>query len=935
MKDRLNRFYNRQKWILASFFLPFLGMLIVMIANEFVPFGKSSMLYSDMYHQYYPFFVEFRQTLREGGSLVRNWSVGLGVDYLSLISYYLASPLYLLSVFVPEGWLLGFFSLLTPVKLGLAGMFFAIFLRDVYRRDDYFLPLFSVFYALCAWAMGFMWNIMWMDTFALLPLVVTGAIHLLRDKKFVLYTVTVFLAVFSNYYVGFFVCIFVFLLFFCYEICRWKGFKRFFQDLGRIALFSGLAIGMTALLELPALMGLANTQSSVNSFPKKFLDLNMTTNDTWEGLLDVMRQVAGNAAGGQDLNFKEGLPNLYCGVLTLILAGVFFTDGKIRVRDKILSVLLLLFFNISFIVRMLDYIWHGFHFTNMIPYRFSFLYSFVLLTMAYQAFIHLDKRKLWQIGFGFLFFVGICACSDNWQSLEFLLYNGILGVAYLIVLVLTKIPACQRGKFGKIILPSLLCLVLVLELIANLAHFSIDFTGTTISGYPRGTTDTYAMVESMKGKEEDTLFYRSEVSKAQALNDNALLGLNGVSIFSSSANVRATVFMQSLGFGAKNTYNRYCYEYGTPVQNLFLGLKYILDREGYTNLPGDYFTLSDAQGNIQLWENNAYLPLGFMVEDALADVDFSNYVGSFYLQDTAFKAATGLTEDAYYDLDMCKVSTEGTVLSGVGTSGYCTYSNAESGSSVTFRYVMPMDGYFCTRLAASKRNSFYIYVNDTLIISDSISLDQTVGVGYCQEGDVVSIKYKCNAGETGSLTATGAVIRDEVFWEGYKQLADEVWNLTKFTDTYVCGTVTAAKDGLLYTSIPYDSYWTATVDGNPADIVLIGDCMVAVRVPVGSHTVALTYTNTAFQKGLIISGACLAVFLLLIILKKKFGKFVPNPQPDYSETRLFEPLPDLSEATDSFETEDSEPDMLAILDPDEPEEMTELDLEALKKEFGL
>lgn len=50
MKDRLNRFYNRQKWILASFFLPFWGMLIVMIANEFVPFGKSSMLYSDMYH---------------------------------------------------------------------------------------------------------------------------------------------------------------------------------------------------------------------------------------------------------------------------------------------------------------------------------------------------------------------------------------------------------------------------------------------------------------------------------------------------------------------------------------------------------------------------------------------------------------------------------------------------------------------------------------------------------------------------------------------------------------------------------------------------------------------------------------------------------------------------------------------------------------------
>ena len=59
-----------------------------------------------MYHQYYPFFVEFRRVLRSGGSLVYNWNLGLGVDYLGLIAYYLASPLNLLSVLVPEGMLL-------------------------------------------------------------------------------------------------------------------------------------------------------------------------------------------------------------------------------------------------------------------------------------------------------------------------------------------------------------------------------------------------------------------------------------------------------------------------------------------------------------------------------------------------------------------------------------------------------------------------------------------------------------------------------------------------------------------------------------------------------------------------------------------------------------------------------------------------------------
>ena len=116
-----------RKFLALAFLLPFLGYSLVMLAGRFSPFGSSSILYSDMYHQYYPFFVEFRRVLRSGGSLVYNWNLGLGVDYLGLIAYYLASPLNLLSVLVPEGMLLGFFSMLVPVKLGLAGLFFAIF----------------------------------------------------------------------------------------------------------------------------------------------------------------------------------------------------------------------------------------------------------------------------------------------------------------------------------------------------------------------------------------------------------------------------------------------------------------------------------------------------------------------------------------------------------------------------------------------------------------------------------------------------------------------------------------------------------------------------------------------------------------------------------------------------------------------------------------
>lgn len=203
-----------------AFAIPFIGILMVMLVSQYTPFGKYSILYSDMYHQYFPFFHAFRNALRSGESLLHNWDIGMGIDYLGLISYYLASPLNLLSVLIPESLTLEYFSLLMPLKLGLAGLFFAIFLKKMFRKDDLSISLFGAFYALCAWALGYQWNIMWLDTFALLPLVALGTVALLRDKKFVLYTLTLFLSIFSNYYIGLFTCIFVLLLFICYQICR-------------------------------------------------------------------------------------------------------------------------------------------------------------------------------------------------------------------------------------------------------------------------------------------------------------------------------------------------------------------------------------------------------------------------------------------------------------------------------------------------------------------------------------------------------------------------------------------------------------------------------------------------------------------------------------------------------------------------------------------
>ncbi len=885
---------KKRKWnyIGIAFAIPVVGMLIVMAVRGFSPFGKYTMLYSDMYYQYYPFFVGFRKALREGSGLIYTWSVGTGIDYLGLIAYYLASPLNLLSVLVPEKLLLGYYSLLMPVKLGLASMFFAIFLKRLFRRDDMSIALFGSFYALCAWAMGYQWNVMWLDTFALLPLVALGTVALIRDKRFFLYTVTLWLSIFTNYYIGLFTCVFVFLLFFCFEICRWRGLRRFLADLARIGCFSLLAIGMTAILELPALAALQNTQSVVNNFPEGF-QLNITDKNTWRGLLDAMRQVAGNLGGGLEPTFKEGLPNIYCGVGSLLLAFLFLTNGEVRLRDKVCSLALLLFFTVSFIIRQLDYIWHGFHFTNMIPYRLSSLFRFVVLYMAYRAFLEREKFRCWQIVLSGVLAAAVLACNDRRGDIVFLTFNLAFMLLYLSALLLGAIrrrprPVAEedeedaeesdeeqegeeengelsepRPVLGGKAVSLLLALVMGAELVVDLVCFGCYFPGNGVTDFPKQARDTAAAVRTMEKREEDTLFYRAEVTHSQTHNDSALNGFDGISAYTSSANLRVTEFMRALGFVAKNTYNRYCYEETSPIANLFLDLKYMLERDGNT-LDNNYFNEVYRSGQVSLLENNAYLPLGFLADSTLAQVDFTQSSDPFAFQNELLTAASGVSGGFWHSVptgNLTITATEGIDLSAKPQSRWCSYEGGDQSGSISFSYTADRTGLLCVQVSFSGRYNFRVFKNGEQVYSEGYYLPQVLSVSQVEPGDVIEVRQSCSAGLKGSMTIRAAILDEELFRKAYDVLSACRLELTDFDSTRVEGRIVCDRDGLLYTSVPWDGNWLAWVDGEPVEPVLVGDCMIALPMTGGTHTVTLRYRSAAFSLGWKVSLICAAVFL--------------------------------------------------------------------------
>ena len=889
---KLHNLRNR-KWnyVGLAFGLTFLSFLLVMIVKGMSPFGESSMLYSDAYHQYYPFFLAFRRTLLSGESLLYSWDVGLGMDYLGLIAYYLASPLNLVSVILPESWMLPYFSLLVPIKLGLASMFFALFLKKAFHSDEIGIALFGSFYGLCAWALAYLWNIMWLDTFALLPLVVLGMVELLTQRKFMLYTLTLFLSILANYYIGLFICIFLLLIFFCWEFCRWGGWKKFFIDLMLMGLFSAIAIAMTAILELPALAALQTTQSSVNTFPEGF-KLNIADENTWKGLLDAMRQVAGNMNGGLEPTFKEGLPNLYCGVFANAFGILFLLCKNIRKRDKICAVLLLLFFNVSFIVRQLDYIWHGFHFTNMIPYRFSFLHSFVLLYMAYHAYLHRKEFQLWQILIAGILAIGLILCADTRFDPMYLAYNGAFLMLYLFVLIyphLFRRPAhseeentrqawkLQQENCHKQC-KNFLCLVIALEMVLNLINFGVYFPGTTTAFYPRGKEYSASIIRYMHEREWNELFFRAETTHSQTLNDGALNNYHGVSAFTSSANVNVTEFMKKLGYGAKNTYNRYCFEESSPVSNLFLGLKYMIERKGNVK-DNPYFTDLHHYGEVHLLKNNAYLPLGFLAEPELAELTFSGNEDAFDFQNDLFTAASGVQDPVWRHMygSVLDITAADATLSNITTDGYCAYTTDSVDGRVNYRYTADREGFMCIWLNLSKRNDFTVYLNGLELYSESISLPQMLSVSQVGIGDVVDIAIACNANESGTINISAALLNGEIFQEGYSRLSQSVLELERFTSDKVDGTILCNRDGLLYTSIPQNGNWQVYVDWEPVETQLVGDAMLAIPLSKGYHEIALRYHNPAFSLGwkitVLSSALLLGLYLWIYPARKKKGKY--------------------------------------------------------------
>ena len=876
-QGRFKAFFSNNLFIILAFLVPFVLMTTAFALMKVSPFGDQQILVTDLWHQYFPFLVDFQDKLKHGESLFWSWTQGAGVNYFALMSYYLASPLNFFSVFIPSEWLREFLMFSVVIKVACAGMFMAIFLRSVFKKNDFSLVLFGCCFSFCAFFMGYYWNTIWLDTVCITPLVVLGAVKLLTENKFRLYVVTLALSLLANYYIGLFTCIFVLLIFIAYNIVKWENVKTFFTKLLRMGVFSLIAIGITAFFLLPAFFGLQNTNASGSSFPSTF-SINIGKSNDLLGVLTAIQQILSNFITFISPATKEAdaLPNIACGTVSIVLGILFLTSKKIRLKEKIVDMCLIFFMILSCIIRQLDYIWHGFHFTNMIPYRFSYLISFVLVVMAFRAFMLIDFSSCWDVLLAALGSTLVILFAIGTQEAY-----TIIGTAVVALVVCTMLFLYTRRIVPKQVLLIVLAVVVIGE---SGATAYIGVKTTTVTGtydYPRGGETTKQVINYMNSLEENTTeLWRAETTSTQTLNDGSLNDYNGLSMFNSMANVDTTRFFENFGMMGWKSGNRYTYAEGSPVTNVFMNLKYIISRDGiYRNT----YDLSEAYavGNEKLLKNDHYIPMGFMVNNNLTqwvENDNEDQFNPFDQQNEFFKLATGINENVYTSLDVVSQGHYDYEKFPVTKTSYGNYSFSCTDASITphvkWNYEAPEDGLYCMYAKISGGDNVTVMQNDAAQSSTyGMGRPYIACIGYFNKGDKISVYSQLEQGQSGSAQVYVNLLNKDVFEKGYEKISKDVMTTESLTGSSMEGTIDVSEDGLFYTSIPYEEGWTAVVDGKEVEITPVGGSLLAFPLLKGSHEIKLYYYPKGFWPGFAVTTICLLTFAGLCaytyIIKKK------------------------------------------------------------------
>ena len=580
-----------------AFAIPVLIFLIIFAVNGITPFGGTdaeTFVTGDLKHQYYPILTEVQRKLHGGESLFYSFRGGTGMNFWALLAFQSSSPINLLLLkIIPESGLTLCTFLIIIIKIGLAGTGMYLFLRSEKLTANMLIGLGAASaYALSSWTLAYFIHIVLLDGLMLLPFIIMGLRALINNKRSLLYTISMAIVFISNYYMAAMILIFVAActVVFYFEKERPGGVKAFGFTVLRVAAHSALGILASGFFLVPVGLSLIYTPGWTDAigmrsfFPDNWLDM-----------------ISGVLPFGS-LTTTTGAANIASTALVVLLIPLYFLNSRFTRRERLCHALLAGWLFLSANIKPLDLVINFMHNTNGAPYRWSFMFIFLMIFLAIKALKEIDGVSARYIFISAGAFAGLNIYLLLNDGGAFVFVNFITLAVYAIVLSM---------KIGKKAFNGIIAGVLFFEVflstfagIKSVESYD-DVKHEEVSGLLQ------AAVEDATAEENP--FYRIEIpGQDQNYNGAYLYGYNGVSVYASSLNGNVSKLMRSLKQFADITLNCYRYVPSSPEFDKLFAVKYLVAEKG-TKLKNPNMTKLKGSGDYVLYKNNANSSLGYVL----------------------------------------------------------------------------------------------------------------------------------------------------------------------------------------------------------------------------------------------------------------------------------------------------------------------------------
>lgn len=860
---------------LLSFLLAGIAWILFLWVYGALGYGNNTILRGDLFAQYIDFISMFLRVLKGEESFWYSFSIFYGSGSVLTYAYYCLSPFNLL--YLIEGISIpAMTTVIIGLKFSLAAATFSFFAGKVLKRGGVPVILFSLYYAFNTFSIAFYFNMVWLDTLYLLPIVILLLFELVDHDRIIGFTIVWIFMFVTNFYMSYMVGIFTALAFVALLILRYRE-KNYNPRIliRKIFLFSFsvlLAIGCCAVLLLPS---------------AKFLLSHLADdNVAFEPLANTVFHLVNGFYIGVIPDTDNNVPLLYCGLPTLLLAPFYFFQKRFSLKERLLTAVLLFFLFLSTLFLPLFIFMHAFDYPNWYSYRFTFIISFILCAVACRCYDdsneHVSAKIPYLIVALILFYSFMRAfwpltanAGDVTNSAGGLAINALFMIVWYFILF--RRPTLTRKSRLNRVLTFVTIPVLLAEITIN-GYLCMQHLGAVPLSESEYAQWYYPEKEAItRIKADDNDFYRISANMEYSSNAPSMFGYAGFNTFSTSDVYQLRNSLHSLGI---STVNRAIQEFGyTPVTYMLFAQKYTLDMTLYIDSDQESASKEDYIPAV-IQKNEYALPLGYMVSGDIAS--YAPGPDPFANQEQLVRLMTGSEHDFFIDIADSEIQ----------KSSYNMLVNSSAEQLLFDREIyMIKDAYasfgvpvpegltyyacFTQDQPEARFSSPYVvgikkgYQETPLLSYGCIMEGQPIPALFPEDYRAVSVVFNDNSTNGYFCSDHYAVYYDSrMLADAYDALSANPWEIHEFFSDDIKGTVTATEDKpVFFTSIPYEEGWHAYVDGQPVKVVsALNNAFLALVLSPGTHDVELRYIAPGSHSGAIITFISLLIGLLLLCI---------------------------------------------------------------------